>query len=206
VTAVTPTDTPSIIAAEGYVTLQHGSFTGTAGPCAVPVGGAYCGDSVLLNLGPTPQRIKYDIDSNNNLRSTDLTTGLPQPVASNIVNMKVQYGIDSDNDGFVDKWIKAVSGPDGDFSPTGILTMSYQDLSRIKAIRIALVVKSEQFDQTLGDWTPNPPMFGDCNGYACPTAPAITMAASTSPPGNFRYRTYETIVPLRNAIWNMDKK
>ena len=209
VTGVTPTDTASIIAAEGYVTLQHGGFTGTAGPCSVPVGGAYCGDSVLLNLGPTPQRIQYDIDTTTNtLHSTDLLNPLAvaQPVASNIVNMKVQYGIDSDNDGFVDKWIKAVNSPPyGDFSPAGILQMSYQDLSRIKAIRIALIVKSEQFDKTLGAWSPNPPVFGSCDGYAsCPATPAISIPASTSPPGNYRYRSYETIVPLRNAIWNKD--
>ena len=46
------------------------------------------------------------------------------------------------------------------------------------------------------DWT----LF-QCTGeekkiYACPDALTGTL------PANYRYRVYETIVPLRNAMWN----
>jgi type IV pilus assembly protein PilW len=208
VTAISPTDTATITALTGYVTLTHTGFVGDAANCPPPApANTYCGDSTLLNLGPTPQRLRYDIDTTTNtLRSTDLWNNLPpQPLAANVVNMKLQYGIDSNNDGLMDKWVNPVNGGDGDFSPTGMMTMSYADLSRIKAIRIAVIVRSEQFDRNLGSWSPSPAIFSDCVTYTCPTPPSISYPALTSPPGNYRYRSYETIVPLRNAIWNIQK-
>lgn len=204
-----PSSTGTIAANNGYVTLSHDTFVGDAPVCPAPApGGTYCGDSVVLNLGPSPRRMRYDI-VDQTLRQTDLNVadGVPQPLASNVVNMKLQYGIDTDNDGIADKWVKAIdNGTDGDYSKDGILAMSYVDLSRIKAVRIAVIVRSEQFDKNLGAWSPANAIFGDCGSFACPAAPSITYAASIAPPGNFRYRAYETVVPLRNAIWNIQKK
>jgi type IV pilus assembly protein PilW len=207
VTAIAPTDTPSIVANNGYVTLTHDTFAGPAAGCLLPAPpGTYCGDSVVLNLGPSQRRMRYDI-TDETLRASDLLIGGgAQPVASNVVNMKLQYGIDTNNDGMADKWVKAVNGADGDFSKAGVMAMPYVDLSRIKAVRIAVIVRSEQFDSTQGDWAPAKDIFGECGEWTCPAAPTISYAASVSPPGNFRYRSYETIVPLRNAIWNIQKK
>ncbi len=190
--------TAAISTANGYVSLHH-----TANLPSI----SYNADAVVLNVGPTPQRIQYDIDSEA-LRSKDLIQDTaPQPIASNVVNMKAQYGIDTDNDGLADKWVKAVDGSDGDFSPAGVLAMSYADLSRIKAIRLAVVVRSDQFDRSLGDWSPSPKVFADCDGLtACPTALAMTWPKQTGPDGNYRFRVYETVIPLRNAIWNIEKK
>ncbi|MBS0319209.1 MAG: PilW family protein [Proteobacteria bacterium] len=189
--------TAAIATANGYVSLHHAANLPSV---------SYNADSVVLNLGPTPQRIQYDVTSET-LRSTDLLSGnAPQPVASNVVNLKAQYGIDTNNDGLADKWVKAVDGADGDFSPAGVLAMSYADLSRIKAVRLAIVVRSDQFDRSLGDWSPSPAVFSDCGEFACPAALSMTYAAPTAPAGNYRYRVYETIIPLRNAIWNIEKK
>ena len=72
-------------------------------------------------------------------------------------------------------------------------------ISQIKAVRIGIIVQSEQFDQTLGDY--NWVMF-DCASKVCPGRLTGTIAAQTNPPGNWRYRKYETVIPLRNSIWN----
>ena len=132
-----------------------------------------------------------------------LANPVGNPLASNIVNMKVEYGIDSDLDakGLVDTWVQATNG----WEPGTLLdpaTGTVVKINQIKAMRIGLIVQSEQFDQTLGDY--NWVLF-DCanaNKALCPGRLTGTIAASATPPGNWRFRKYETIIPLRNEIWN----
>jgi type IV pilus assembly protein PilW len=162
------------------------------------VANTYGGSALLFNLGPANvvKRSQYDV-SGGVLRSTDLLTAgaAPNPLASNIVNLKMQYGIDDKGDGQLHTW---VSGS-GNWAPTNVLQAPLTPgvgatvaLSRIKAVRIGIIVKSEQFDKSLGDynWT----LFdGTVKG---------TIAATVAPAGNWRFRIYETIIPLRNELWN----
>ena len=65
--------------------------------------------AVLLNLGPANRVVttRYDVVSGV-LRTTDLHGGdAPNPIASNVVNLKLQYGIDTDGDGALDTWVAA---------------------------------------------------------------------------------------------------
>src|SRR5262249_54453259 len=88
VTAVTAPDV------NGVVTLTH-----TGAPVS------FTSDAVLLNLGPkdSGQRVAYDVDvAKNVLRSTALWddkgapgANAPNPIAPNVMNMKVLYGIDN---------------------------------------------------------------------------------------------------------------
>jgi hypothetical protein len=65
-------------------------------------------------------------------------------------------------------------------------------LKTLKAIRIGIVVRGEQWDKEAGDW--NWTLFGGgAGGYS-----GTFVAAG----GNYRYRTYETIIPIRNELWN----
>jgi type IV pilus assembly protein PilW len=176
-----------------------------------PSGLAFALDSAsrVLNMGPCSkvQKVQYSIN-NNILYSTPLLDPtqnctpqalVPNPLASNIVNMKVEYGVADINDpkGVLSTWVQATAGNGWD--PATVLTANVKTINLIKAIRIGLIVRSEQFDQTLGDynWTlfgcSTPPCAGQING---------TIPASVSPPGNWRYRTYETVIALRNQIWN----
>ncbi len=169
--------------------------------------------SMLLNLGPAGrgQKVRYDVQGGV-LRSKALLDGNGQPdnaqpvspLASNIVNLKLQYGIDNVGDGSVHAWVSAT----GAWSAANVLAMPVATpacppapavcpvpapaLDQIKAVRIGIVVRSEQFDKTVGavPWS----LFGGIYSG--------TFAASTAPAGNWRYRTYETVVPLRNEIWN----
>jgi type IV pilus assembly protein PilW len=166
---------------------------------------ALSGQSVLLDLGPAAQarRVLYDV-SGDVLRSTDLLVAgaVANPLASNVVVMKLQYGIDGDGDGFLDRWV----GGTGDWSPDKVMAMPTHPAAgapdapaivRIKAVRLGVVVRSEQFDRDVTapyGWT----LF-DCSETdrsACPGR------LTGSLPANWRYRTYETVIPLRNQIWN----
>ncbi len=208
---------------DGYVTITHG-------PTAVlPAGTSdVAGTAKLINLGASPRRIQYDVDANGTLRSTELLhvedpdnnpvlpfakVGEPIPIANNVVLMKVQYGIADPTTGLLQKWVKAVDGGSDNWSANTMLTASgYKDLSRIKAIRIAVIVRSESYDRcAYADKCPDPTttafnytLFGECDSVPCPTA--LTGSIDPTPTkGNFRYRVYETVVPLRNSVWNLQK-
>jgi len=161
------------------------------------VADAFPATSVLLDLGQKSrvQRVRYDI-VDGTLRSLDLANpgATPNPLASNIVNMKLQYGIDADNDGFLDDWVPAAAAP---WDPPSMLAAPALALGQIKAIRLGLIVKSETFDRrvtTPFDW-----VLFDCGQEDKTRCPG--RLAGTLPP-NWRYRTYETVIPLRNPIWN----
>jgi type IV pilus assembly protein PilW len=158
---------------------------------------SYPASSRLLDLGQRGRatRARFDV-SDATLRSLDLlTTGaVANPIASDIVNFKAQYGVDSDGDGNVDTWVGADTAP---WTPAGVLAASVAALGRIKAVRVGLIVKSETADRNVVrpfDW-----VLFDC--AAADKAQCPGRLTGTLPAGS-RYRVYETAIPLRNVIWN----
>ena len=168
-----------------------------------PLATAFPASSWLVNLGSRndAQVIRYDVQSGV-MRTTDLLNGdVPNPLASNIVNLKLQYGIDSDGDGTLDSWVPARPGPSGDWSAAAVLAAPAESLARIKAIRIGLIVRSDFLDR--GITTAFPWTLFDCEASdtsLCPGRLSGSIAATSG--GGYRYRVHETIVPLRNTIWN----
>jgi type IV pilus assembly protein PilW len=152
--------------------------------------------SLVVTLGPASrvQRIRYDI-VDATLRSLDLANSgaSPNPLASNIVLMKLQYGIDEDGDGAIDRWASADAAP---WDAASVLGAPAAALARVKAVRIGVVVKSEAFDRDQS--VRYPWVLFDCGqpGAACPGRLAGTL------PAQWRYRSFETAIPLRNVIWN----
>jgi type IV pilus assembly protein PilW len=186
VTAVSaPTPGPPDESA-GQVTISH-----TNAPFA------FTDDAFLLNMGPASnaQRVLYDV-VNGVLRSTSLwdpngaaaAAPVPNPLASNIVNMKLLYGIDSDGDGILDTWV----APTGLWSDASVLAADAPTLRRIKAVRLGIIVRGEQWDRDAPDVTAH--LFDD----AIPFSQAFLRSGG----GNYRYRWYETIIPMRNPVWN----
>jgi type IV pilus assembly protein PilW len=212
---------------DGYVTIKH------TAPSDASI---FAGDAMLMDLGASPRRIQFDVapaatdcsafSSSCTLRNQELfsvdadnpsqpfaAVNTPVPIANNIVLMKVQYGIADPATGFIQKWVKATNDGTEDWSATAVLTTKpYTELSRIKAVRIALIVRSETFDKcAYADVCPDPTtnafnytLFGQCDSIPCPD-PITGTIDPTPGKGNFRYRVYETIVPLRNAVWNLHK-
>ena len=178
------------VAVAGIVDLAHSPVT-----IDLPL------TSVLLNLGPGAHAslLRYDVAAGV-LRSTDLANGdAPVPLTSNIVNVKFQYGIDSDGDGTLDTWTGAASS--GAYAAAVLLAAPRATVERIKAIRVGIIVREERIDRTqtrASHW-----VLFDCeldDKSACPGRLEGTIAGS--PNGGYRYRTFETVVALRNVIWN----
>ncbi len=166
----------------GMVTVSHTGAT---------VG--FSTDSVLLDLGPKSQnqRVAYDV-SGGVLRSTHLwdangaaAAAAPNPIASNVVNLKVVYGIDNGAGGVT--WTAAT----GQWSEANVLAANISQLGKIRAVRIGIVVRGEQWDKNAGNYT-----WTLFDGAVQRTG-TINAAG-----GNYRYRVYETTIPLRNPIWN----
>lgn len=157
--------------------------------------------TVLLNLGPAgrPSTTRYDV-AGGALRSTDIGNGdAPVPLVSNVVNVKFQYGIDSDGDGGLDTWTAA--GSPGAWGAPTLLAAPRSTLERIKAVRVGVIVRSDRPDRALTSahrW-----VLFDCAAADKATCPGrLEGTIAGSPSGGYRYRGYETVVPLRNVIWN----
>ena len=124
----------------------------------------------------------------------DDTSPPPNPLASNVVNMKLQYGLDTNNDGVLE-WVSAATSP---WTPDELLSgipanNLIAQLKTLRAVRIGIVVQGEQWDRDAPDvsWS----LFGGAaNGGYEGTFPRAN--------GNYRYRTYETVIPVRNQLWN----
>ena len=115
-----------------------------------------------------------------------------EAIASDIIDLQIQYGIaPAGGSQTVDDWVDA--------SGETWATPANANARRIKAIRVALVARSAQYER------PEP-------GKACTTTtPAMVAAWSSWASFNtaaypddwqcYRYKVFETVVPLRNVLW-----
>lgn len=191
-----------VAVAAGKVTITPAFFAGDPDP-------GYTTGASLINLGQASAmgRVVYSVDSTtNSLRSQDqftkippLTTATtPAPLVSDVVNLKAQYGVDSNCDGVL-TWQAATgswssnnvpalplsTGP----TPPGC-TAGVPSLRQIWAIRVAIVTRSSQYEKDPVTTGPLTMLDG-----------TVSMTLSTDDT-HYRYKVLETIVPLRNAIWN----
>jgi type IV pilus assembly protein PilW len=166
-----------------------------------PGGPIFLQGDMLLNLGLAggAQKILYDVTNAGVLRSTALLkddgtpalgTIAPNPLASNVVNMKLQYGLDVDKNGVLE-WVSADVAPwrVADLINAADANVLLAQLKTLKAVRIGIVVRGEQWDKEAPDvpWS----LFG-----------GIYAGTFARAGGNYRYRVYETVIPLRNELWN----
>lgn len=138
--------------------------------------------------------------SNNALQQQDPITGASLPLIDNIVSMQAQYGVAPAGSNQVNEWVDA----------TGIWaagTISVANLARIRAVHIAIVARSGLIEKTditgtcttAKGTTSNGPCAWDDTNFPS-QAPAINLSADANWK-RYRYRVYETIIPLRNVIW-----
>jgi type IV pilus assembly protein PilW len=170
-----------------------------------PGGTIFLQGDQLLNLGQTGsgQKVLYDVTPAGVLRSTALLNDdgtpaggaiPPNPLASNVVMMKLQYGLDTNipPDGVLE-WVSADIAPwrAADLVNAPDANVLVTQLKTLKAVRIGIVVQGEQQDKERNFAVPWSLFGGVYNGTFLPNAA-----------GNYRYRTYETVIPLRNQLWN----
>ncbi|MCK6406425.1 MAG: PilW family protein [Rhodocyclaceae bacterium] len=143
------------------------------------------------------------------------------PVANSVVSLRAQYRRENQNNamtGVPDTW-------DQSFTTTGVTTFVQPGLGgdpaacaqmRIRAVRLAMVARSSQPERPVKDagnndvpvwqsaltWSGSVTNVADGNSAAAAAAVGIspTSPSATWPTWNdFRYKVFETVVPLRNV-------
>lgn len=177
--------------------LQHNP--GVSAPWNPPGGGsllpAFSAGATLFNMG-NPTWRTYSIGNNAAgqrayLQVLDVLNGIagsaPARLVDDIVDLQVEYGKDTNNDGTVETW--NVTAP-----------VNADQWMQILAVRVGVLSRSGNYER------PSVP------GAACEaTTAAPTWAGSgnassvfTLPeglPSCYRYRVFETVIPIRNMIW-----
>ena len=129
------------------------------------------------------------------------------PSVADIVNMQAQYGVSaSASSNQVTQWVDA--------SGATWAAPTVADRNRIKAVRIAVVARNgllekDNVSNACSSLTADAPT-GLCAWSATSASPLISSPAPAIDLSNdpvwrrYRYRVFETIVPLRNMIWSKD--
>ena len=147
------------------------------------LGIAYSKGAKVYNLGKMPTSKTYYIDTATNQLLVDDTfagtTG--SAVGENIVMLRAFYGKDSTSSGTVDTWDQT--------SPT-----TSAGWAQVKAVRFAIVARSHQRDAALVS-PESLKLWPDAGATTGPTM------ALTSEQRHYRYKIFDSLVPLRNQIW-----
>lgn len=178
----------------------------------------------VFNLGPADKLAFHTwsvADGFLKLRSTNLENAsqTPATVVDNIVSIKGQYGFDTrietpiptpasftpENGMVISQWSSSMIDADSD----GVIA-GPGDYQRVAAVRLAVVARGR---------APERPAAGaDCSATPAPlvvfskntalTVPAVPITIDVAVPGDpvadwkcYRYRVFETIVPIRNNAW-----
>jgi type IV pilus assembly protein PilW len=155
-------------------------------------------NSYLVNLGTPATFISrsYTVSANSlRMKSFNASTGTvnEQDVYAGIVNLQAVYGKAKNNLlQQVDTW--EVSDPAADPVLTDSGGKQWSGWARVMAVRIAVVARSQQFEKT--EVTPVQPTWRP-NGVD----PVTLKVDANADWKHYRYKVYETVVPLRNMLW-----
>jgi type IV pilus assembly protein PilW len=197
----------------GPTTCNATTVTGLTGSTDVTLGdttGA-AGGVGLSCLGKWSE-ITYQVNASGNLER-NVFGEAATPTVADIVNIHAQYGISaSQSSNTVVQWVDA-TGP----WAAGTLTAANRNL--IKAVRVAVIARNgllekanvtNSYNSGGTDWACDPSTLNS-------TAPVgvcawVPVSAASPAPGvdlsnypnwrQYRYRVFETIIPLRNVIWS----
>lgn len=171
-------------------TVDHADFSANA-----PTAG-YDANSYILNLGSTLRSRSYAVNAQNVLQMTEFG-GAAQDIAPEIVNLQALYGKDTNGDKVIDTYD----------TTTPNTAAGWQ---QVIAVRIALVSRSMEYEReevtsSLPEWDV---------GAAIAVSGAVTCASGSGGKcvqvkvdnltnwKHYRYKVYDTLIPLRNMLWN----
>lgn len=196
---------PSDIAVPPVITGSS-AVTTTVTVQSIPAGTAIYDNLSCLGSWVTSifrVNFNYDPTSSTNSRAymekaTDPAVA-GDPVVSDIVNIQAQYGISaSAGSNQVTNWVDATGAT--------WTSPSVADRNRIKSIRVAVVARNGLYEKGIvtnicttakGVINKGPCAWDDSNVDA---APQIDLSNDPNWQ-HYRYRVFETIIPLRNTIW-----
>lgn len=200
---------PCKLTMDKVVSINGSTLTVSPGVLGMPA------NSVIYNMGGTPVINAYAI-RNGNLTVCDYTawdcskasyanpidSNVWVPIASNVVALRAQYGHDALAAAPSGGLQKIVSQYD-QTTPDKNGIRPDCGWARTLSVRVALVARNSSYDKT--DPTKVNPVWSGSTADSV-SSPANPTALPIDLSGNgdwkkYRYKSMETTVPLRNAIW-----
>jgi len=157
--------------------------TSAAGGNTLTFGGGYAYNSGHVQSYPSgppavtvakARFVRYYID-NNTLMVDRMGGAAPQPLADDIEDMQLSYGLDTNADGVVDAMRNDVPG--------GPLLAVPAEIPQIRQIRLRLIARTRL---TEAGWSETRPTIGNRTDAA-------------PPPDGYRRRTYDIVIDVRNS-------
>jgi type IV pilus assembly protein PilW len=145
-----------------------------------PAGGYPIG-ARLTNMGSMVNHEYYVQNNNLMMRDVSLPNSATNPIAlvNGMVAIRAQYGRDTNADGYVDVYDNTAPA-----SATDVV-----------AVRLAVVSRSGQLETT----AVSPATLVLWTGGTVANGGAIALNAAAQ---LYRYKSYQTTIPLRNVLWN----
>ena len=178
------------------ITMASGVAGGELNPAAWASFPTYASDDTILNLG-YPTIRTYSIN-NRKLRVIDLLDQAagqsPIDVVDGIVDMRAQYGKDNGggggtaNDGVVDEYN----------STTPTTSAEWQ---QVLSIRLAVLARVGTYEKPTSGTVCDATTSTNAPTWSGGSFSKMDFATTTSEDRCYRYRVYESNVPLRNMIW-----
>jgi type IV pilus assembly protein PilW len=183
---------------QGLQMIQHNPTGQWNQPAGANLPNAYPAGSMLVNLGQLLHKT-YSVDATGSLVLTRIGTNgtsTTDTLYPNVVNLQAYFGKDTNGDGIVDLYDKV--------APTTATAWS-----QLRTIRVATVVRTLQREKEIV--TSAAPTW-DVGAHAAPAGAAacgnsmcLNLRVNFSANGNewqyYRYKVYDTVIPLRNLIW-----
>jgi type IV pilus assembly protein PilW len=141
-------------------------------------------EAEIYDLGPGAQLTEWRLTSGVLTRRNLLRSDTAAEVTEGIVNLQAEYGIDTSHSGSV-SWTAT--------APT--------DWTTVLAVRIAVLSRSSQMESdavttTIPSWG-----GGNFTMYHVDGTLGTTSTTIANDWHHYRYRVYETVIPLRNMLW-----
>jgi len=174
---------------------NSGNFTDPNSGAQVPtrfnkpggLGVSYTTSSKLFNLGALPANNVYTV-ATAQLQRQQLLSAPPGSVAvplyDGIVQLQAQYGKDTNNDGVVDVFNETTP-------------VNAAQWAQVLAVRVAVVARSSLYEKD----EVSPPtirLWEDSANPPTTTGPVWTLTADER---HYRYKVFQTVVPIRNMLW-----
>lgn len=125
------------------------------------------------------------------------------PSVVGIANLQAQYGVSAAaNSNQITQWV----------DPSGATwaAPTLANRNRIKGMRLAVIARNDKLEPGVvtaactSTTAAAPGGLCAWEGSAASPAPAVDLSPGNADWNRFRYRVFETIVPLRNMIWSKD--
>ena len=200
VTGNTNADAVTIDHGTGSYTPQSGAGSATA-RYNKATGPAFS-NGFIYELGSSPRRNLWSIQNGRLVVQDDIhwsdgdADGANDPVAvyDDIIDLQAEYGVAQDSNG------------DGRLDSIGAWTTAAPtDMASVYAIRVGILARSRQAEKvkvtgTAPGWAAGSFVMKNVDGTT-DSNPGDATAGDANNWRNYRYRAYETLVPLRNIVW-----